>query len=95
MQKVEDAIIFTNKGNVIVEEDDPEYKLIVDCNALCIEIEDEIFIIHNFIRDKYRLKFPELDSLVNHPIDYARVVKQIGKETDLTLVDLPSAIINM
>ncbi|KAH0651482.1 hypothetical protein KY285_032170 [Solanum tuberosum] len=97
MQKVEDAIISANKGDVIVEEDDHEYKLIVDCNALSVEIEDEIAIIHNFIRDKYRLKFPELDSLVNHPIDYARVVKKIGNETDLTLVDLqellPSAII--
>ncbi|KAJ1386719.1 Prp31 C-terminal [Sesbania bispinosa] len=46
---------------------------------------------------QYRLKFPELESLVHHPIDYARVVKKIGNETDLTLVDLegllPSAII--
>ncbi|KAL8109872.1 hypothetical protein AgCh_025823 [Apium graveolens] len=45
----------------------------------------------------YRLKFPELESLVHHPTDYARVVKKIGNEVDLTLVDLqgllPSAII--
>ncbi|KAL2945406.1 U4/U6 small nuclear ribonucleoprotein Prp31-like protein [Bienertia sinuspersici] len=70
-------------------------KLIVDCNALSLDIENEIIIIHNFIRDKYRLKFPE--SLVHYPIDYARVVKKIGNEADLTLVDLegllPSAII--
>ncbi|KMT07279.1 hypothetical protein BVRB_6g149090 [Beta vulgaris subsp. vulgaris] len=72
-------------------------QLIVDCNALSVDIENEIIIIHNFIRDKYRLKFPELESLVHHPIDYARVVKKIGNEVDLTLVDLegllPSAII--
>ncbi|CAN4078004.1 unnamed protein product [Withania somnifera] len=100
MQKVEDALEkeesdVTNKGVVI--EDDPEYQLIVDCNALSVDIENEIVIIHNFIRDKYRLKFPELESLVHHPIDYARVVKKIGNEMDLTLVDLegllPSAII--
>lgn len=46
---------------------------------------------------RYRLKFPELESLVLHPIDYARVVKRIGNEMDLTLVDLegllPSATI--
>lgn len=99
MQKVEGAL---DKGLVmpeqgIVLEDDPEYQLIVDCNALSVDIENEIVIIHNFIRDKYRLKFPELESLVQHPIDYARVVKKIGNETDLTLVDLegllPSAII--
>ncbi|KAE9454079.1 hypothetical protein C3L33_14015, partial [Rhododendron williamsianum] len=99
MKKVEDAL---EKGsdmsyNGIVLEDDPEYQLIVDCNALSVDIENEIVIIHNFIRDKYRLKFPELESLVHHPIDYARVVKKIGNEMDLTLVDLegllPSAII--
>ncbi len=48
----------------------------------------QIAVVHNFIRDKYRLKFPELESLVHHPIDYARVVQRIGNEMDLTLVDL-------
>lgn len=99
MKKVEDALEkgtdMSNQGMVL--EDDPEYQLIVDCNALSVDIENEIIIIHNFIRDKYRLKFPELESLVHHPIDYARVVKRIGNEVDLTLVDLegllPSAII--
>ncbi|CDY72546.1 BnaCnng78220D, partial [Brassica napus] len=99
MQKVEEALgkdsDGAEKGTVL--EDDPEYKLIVDCNQLSVDIENEIAIVHNFIRDKYRLKFQELESLVNHPIDYARVVKKIGNETDLTRVDLegllPSAII--
>uniref|UniRef100_A0A0E0DGX1 Nop domain-containing protein n=1 Tax=Oryza meridionalis TaxID=40149 RepID=A0A0E0DGX1_9ORYZ len=99
MQKVENALQkgtdFSNQGSIL--EEDPEYQLIVDCNALSVDIENEIIIIHNFIRDKYRLKFPELESLVHHPIDYARVVQNIGNEMDLTLVDLegllPSAII--
>lgn len=99
MQKVEEALQNGSEitRNGIVLEDEPEYQLIVDCNALSVDIENEIIIIHNFIRDKYRLKFPELESLVHHPIDYARVVKKIGNEIDLTLVDLegllPSAII--
>ena len=29
---------------------------------------------------RYRATFPELESLVLHPIDYARVVKAIGNE---------------
>ncbi|XP_072970539.1 U4/U6 small nuclear ribonucleoprotein Prp31 homolog [Typha angustifolia] len=99
MQKVDEALQkgseFSTQGTTL--EDDPEYQLIVDCNALSVDIENEIIIIHNFIRDKYRLKFPELESLVHHPIDYARVVKKIANEMDLTLVDLegllPSAII--
>ncbi|KAL6562625.1 U4/U6-U5 snRNP complex subunit prp31 [Orobanche gracilis] len=99
MQQVEYALGrgSENSSHGTVLEDDPEYQLIVDCNALSVDIENEITIIHNFIRDKYRLKFPELESLVHHPIDYARVVKKIGNEMDLTPVDLegllPSAII--
>ncbi|GLJ26736.1 hypothetical protein SUGI_0520930 [Cryptomeria japonica] len=99
MQKIEEALQkgYDIPSSGIVLEDEPEYQLIVDCNALSVDIENEIVIIHNFIRDRYRLKFPELESLVHHPIDYARVVKKIGNEIDLTLVDLegllPSAII--
>lgn len=77
--------------------DDPEQKLLVECNQLAVEIDNEIVVIHNFIRDKYRLKFPELESLVHHPIDYARVVKAIGNEEDITEINLegllPSATI--
>jgi len=32
--------------------------------------------------------FPELESLVLNPLDYGRVVRKVGNETDLTLVDL-------
>lgn len=77
--------------------DEGAYQLIVDCNSLSVDIDNEIQIVHNFIRDKYRLKFPELESLVMHPIDYARVVKAIGNEMDMTQVELdgvlPSATI--
>lgn len=99
MVKVDEALGKGIEGSRtgLVTEDDPEYQLIVDCNMLSADIENEIIIIHNFIRDKYRLKFPELESLVLHPIDYSRVVKKIGNEMDLTLVDLegllPSATI--
>ncbi|CAL5054552.1 unnamed protein product [Urochloa decumbens] len=89
MQKVEDSlergICDSNQGTIL---EDEEYQLIVDCNALSVDIDNEITIIHNFIRDKYKLKHPLLESHVHHPIDYARVVQKIGNETDLTLVDL-------
>lgn len=51
-------------------------------------IENEIDFIHNFIHDKYRLKFLELESLLLHLIDYARMVKKIGNEMTLFCVDL-------
>ncbi|CAN6280102.1 unnamed protein product [Urochloa humidicola] len=89
MQKVEDSlergICDSNQGTIL---EDKEYQLIVDCNALSVDIDHEITIIHNFIRDKYKLKHPLLESRVHHPIDYARVVQKIGNEMDLTLVDL-------
>ena len=53
---------------------------IVDCNQLSVDIENEIVTVHGFIRSKYRLRFPELESLVHHEIEYASVVKQIGDE---------------
>ena len=72
--------------------DDGAYQLIVDSNSLSVDIENEIQVVHNFIRDKYRRKFPELESLVMNPMDYARVVKAIGNEMDMTKVELESVI---
>ena len=69
-------------------ETDPTYRLLVDCNQLAVDIDNEIAIVHSFMKDKYRMKFPELESLVHHPIDYARVIKTIGNEMDITLVNL-------
>ncbi|VVA91420.1 unnamed protein product [Arabis nemorensis] len=85
MHKVDKAL--ENESN---DHDDPvdEYNLILDCNKLLVDIENEIFIVHNFIRDKYRTKFQELESIVHNAIEYAFVVKQIGNEMDLSLVDL-------
>jgi len=87
LQKVEEA-----DSDVVVG-----YKLIMECNLLSAEIENKIVIVHNFIRNKYCLKFPELESIVHRPVDYARVVKKIGNQIDPTLFDLqgllPSSII--
>ncbi|KAI9091283.1 hypothetical protein DFS34DRAFT_635584 [Phlyctochytrium arcticum] len=79
----------SNSGPV---EDDPEYRLIVQANNLVIEIDNEAFVVHKFLKDHYAPKFPELESLVPNPIDYARTVKLIGNEMDLTRVDLKSLL---
>lgn len=90
IHKVDEALL-GNKGfdkAMTTSEDDPEYKLVVDCNHLSVDIENEIVTVHGFIRSKYRLRFPELESFVHHPVEYASVVKQIGDEKDLALVPL-------
>ncbi|XP_062890941.1 U4/U6 small nuclear ribonucleoprotein Prp31 [Mobula hypostoma] len=63
-------------------ESDPEYKLIVDANNLTVEIDNEINIIHKFVRDKYSKRFPELESLVPSALDYIRTVKELGNNLD-------------
>mgnify|MGYP005722123069 CR=1 FL=1 len=68
------------------------YALILDCNALTVDIDDTIVFVHNYIKDKYKKKFPELESLVPHPIDYARVVQKIANEMDIMRVDLESVL---
>ncbi|XP_072423875.1 U4/U6 small nuclear ribonucleoprotein Prp31 [Chiloscyllium punctatum] len=63
-------------------ESDPEYKLIVDANNLTVEIDNEINIIHKYVRDKYSKRFPELESLVPNALDYIRTVKELGNSLD-------------
>ncbi|XP_074270471.1 U4/U6 small nuclear ribonucleoprotein Prp31 homolog [Silene latifolia] len=83
------AILRKIEQDGIISEDDPDdCRFIIDCNTLLVDIENEIIQIYNYIRDNYRLKFPELESLIHHPIEYAVVVKKIGNETDLTNVQL-------
>ena len=61
-QKVEDALQKGSDSNLgIVLKDDQ----LMWTGVLCqFDIVNEIVIIHNFIRDKYWLKFLELESLV-------------------------------
>ncbi|CAJ0751578.1 5281_t:CDS:2, partial [Entrophospora sp. SA101] len=73
-------------------EEDPEYELIVQANNITVDIDNEILVVHKFIRDHYAKKFPELESLVLNPYDYTRAVKAIGNEMDLTKIDLRSIL---
>ncbi|KAF9189176.1 U4/U6 small nuclear ribonucleoprotein Prp31 [Haplosporangium sp. Z 767] len=78
-------------------EDDPEYQLVVKANTITVAIDNEIQVVHKFIRDRYEPKFPELETLVANPLDYARTVKRIANQEDITKVDLhdilPSATV--
>lgn len=67
---------------------DPEYQLIVEANNLTAEIDNEINIIHKYLRDLYSKRFPELESLVLNPLDYIKTVQLLGNELEVTKVDL-------
>jgi U4/U6 small nuclear ribonucleoprotein PRP31 len=59
---------------------DPQYILVVSLSELAAEIDQEVQVIHKFIRDKYEKRFPELESLVMMPFDYIRTVKILGND---------------
>jgi U4/U6 small nuclear ribonucleoprotein PRP31 len=59
-------------------EDNPEYHLLTQSNTLSTSIDSEIILVHKFIRDHYSIRFPELETLVGNPLDYAKVVSIIG-----------------
>eukprot|EP00080_Pristionchus_pacificus_P006783 PDM66803.1 prp-31 [Pristionchus pacificus] len=61
-------------------ESDPQYRLIVQLSALASQIDNEVFVIHKFVRDKYERRFPELETLVPHHLDYMAAVKLLGND---------------
>ncbi|XP_022909633.1 U4/U6 small nuclear ribonucleoprotein Prp31 [Onthophagus taurus] len=63
-------------------ESDPEYQLIVEANNTAADIDNEIVVIHKFVRDKYQKRFPELDSLVVGSLEYVKAVKELGNDLD-------------
>jgi hypothetical protein len=62
-------------------EQDPEYQLIVEANSLTLDITQEIQKLHKFIKEIYKTKFPELESIIYNPVEYAKAVQRIGNET--------------
>ncbi|KAF8845653.1 Nop domain-containing protein [Paxillus ammoniavirescens] len=75
----------------------PEYTLIVQANNLSVDVDNEILVVHKFIRDHYAPKFPELEQLVQDPAQYVRAVRILANNEDPTKVDLtgvlPAAVI--
>ncbi|KAL2258370.1 hypothetical protein VTK26DRAFT_8336 [Humicola hyalothermophila] len=64
-----------NVGNV---EDHPEYHLLTQSNSLSTQIDNEIMLVHKFVRDHYSVRFPELETLITNPVEYAKVVAILG-----------------
>ena len=74
------------------DDTDESYGLIVSCNEMVIEVDNETEAIAKTIKDEYARRFPELDSLILNPLDYARVVLKLGNEIDMSEVDLTGII---
>lgn len=78
----------------------PEYNIIVQANNLSVDVDNEILVVHKFIRDHYATRFPELEQLVTDPQTFIRSVRALGNDEDLTKVPLegvlpPAAIMSV
>ena len=74
-----------------------DYRLVCSSNDFMGELENETVALTKYIRDNYAPRFPELEALIQNPLDYVRTVCRIGNENDITSVDLsgilPSATV--
>ena len=73
-------------------EENPEYSLIVSANNLSVEVDNEILLVHKFIRDHYAPRFPELEQLIPEPWMYIAAVKAVGNAPDLTKTSFPPTL---
>jgi U4/U6 small nuclear ribonucleoprotein PRP31 len=69
-------------------EDDPEYRLIYQANIYSVELGKEVELCHKWLRDHYKKRFQELESIVMNPVDFAKLIIRFGNETDLGKVNL-------
>lgn len=61
-------------------EKDPEYQLLVEANSYLVEIDSEILVVHQFVKEHYAKRFKELESLVPAPVEYVKAVMAIGNK---------------
>jgi U4/U6 small nuclear ribonucleoprotein PRP31 len=73
-------------------EENPEYHLVVTANNMSVEVDNEILLVHKFVRDHYAPRFPELEQLIAEPWTYLAAVKAIGNAEELTKVAMPSTL---
>ncbi|KAL9934236.1 hypothetical protein V8E36_006692 [Tilletia maclaganii] len=77
-----------------VLEEAPEYQLIVSANNLAVDVDNEIMLVHKFIRDHYSPRFPELESLIRDPWDFVRAVQALGNADSLSKAQLEGILPN-
>eukprot|EP00501_MAST-03F_sp_TOSAG23-6_P000009 GSMAST32.ASY1.ANO1.9.1 assembled CDS len=77
-----------------ITEADSDYDLVMSSNELLHEMSTEISNVRVILSKLYLKKFPELDNLVKDSVVYASVIKCIGKEKDITAIDLGNILPN-
>ncbi|OBA22681.1 Nop domain-containing protein [Metschnikowia bicuspidata var. bicuspidata NRRL YB-4993] len=57
-----------------------EYRFLVQLSDLPVLVHDEMLALRRFVALRYQVVFPELELLVASPVDYCRVVLEIGQD---------------
>ncbi|KAI6047333.1 hypothetical protein EDC04DRAFT_2864426 [Pisolithus marmoratus] len=70
----------------------PEYNLIVQANNLSVDVDNEILVVHKFIRDHYAPKFPELEQLIPDPTQYIRAVRILENNEEILRLQDPTKV---
>lgn len=66
--------------------------LVSKCTSAVASIDEQIVLLHQQLLKAYHPRFPELETLILNPLDYARVARVIAEQMDLTSVDLRSIL---
>lgn len=65
-----------------------EYNLVVQSTEIIADIDEEIQSLDRKLKEAYSPNFPELETLIFNPLDYARVAKVAVNRDDLSKLDL-------
>lgn len=57
-----------------------DFQFLMQLSELPTIINDEMALLHRYVAVHYKVVFPELETLVRNPVDYCRVVGEIGQE---------------
>ena len=94
LKAIENPITYNERELRNLNPNDTLYQLLDKSNKLLLDIENEIPIIHKYLRDIYMLKFPELESIIPNPVDYTKIVQRIGNASDITNISFNDILPN-
>lgn len=65
-------------------------------DSILITIDEDIFKIHKFVKEKYKKRFPELDDLIPTALEYLMTVQELGNDLEKAKnnVNLPKFLNN-
>lgn len=70
------------------ESNDLQYELLIRCASSIAGVDDQIKLLYGKLQEAFAPRFPELETLIFNPIDYARVAKLAATERDISKINL-------